>query len=190
MRKTMSSRSGPLTALALLAIMSLAPTVHGATQMKASVLGNGGSPMASGARRLNGTVGQAAIGFSQGNSGGLSHGFWSTGLGQIVGVEDPPNSDHNPTRVLSFGRPSPNPSRGPAAMRLSLPHAATVELSVLDVQGRRVAQIGQGHLDPGDYVMTWTGQITSGTNAGPGVFFARLTVDGVTVGQHRLVRIR
>src|SRR5262249_47297501 len=55
-----------------------------------------------------------------------------------VGVGDAAGAE------LRLGPPSPNPSRGSVALRLTLPRAATVRASVRDVQGRLVRRLLSG----------------------------------------------
>ncbi len=57
---------------------------------------------------------------------------------------------------------------------LSLPGAAAVKLEVFDVAGRHVRTLNDGSLDAGIHSISWDGRDENGSNAGSGVFFAKL----------------
>jgi hypothetical protein len=76
-----------------------------------------------------------------------------------------------------------NPFRGALDLRLELDRPARVVLEVVDVRGRRVARLDKGMLAGGAHRIVWDGRDGSGRDAGPGVFWARVQVDG-----ERLVR--
>ena len=64
----------------------------------------------------------------------------------------------------------PNPGTAQNIM-FTVPRKDQVELSVYDLQGRRVGQIARGVLEAGTYTRTWTG-----AKARTGVYFYRLKV--------------
>ena len=55
-----------------------------------------------------------------------------------------------------------------------------VILSIFDVRGREVARLVEGNAQPGRYEITWNGQSTDNRPLPSGLYFVRLTVDGVT----------
>jgi hypothetical protein len=68
---------------------------------------------------------------------------------------------------------SPNPGRGPARLEFDLPREATVDLSVLDVQGQRVARLASGPHRAGRHAALW--DIGQGARrVPPGIYFVRL----------------
>jgi len=67
----------------------------------------------------------------------------------------------------------PNPVRGQATIRYSLPDAAEVRLEIFDLLGRRVASIVQGRQSAGDHQATWQARGVSS-----GVYLARFTAAG------------
>ena len=72
----------------------------------------------------------------------------------------------------------PGPSR--VSLELSLPRSGPVDVSIFDVQGRRVAGLLQGALTPGVHPVRWNGTDENGARVGSGVYFARArTRDGV-----------
>ena len=95
-------------------------------------------------------------------------------------------------REVALGSPRPNPSDGPASLTYTLPAEADIELAVFDLRGRRVATVARGRRPAGTHAEVWSGR---GELAGPGVYFARLTVrspggDTSVVRETRLVRLR
>jgi hypothetical protein len=76
-----------------------------------------------------------------------------------------------PTQV-SLNNLSSNPARGRVQLQYGLPRAATVKLSIVDVQGREVAELANGSVAEGWHTASW-----DGSRAAAGVYFARLRVD-------------
>ncbi len=183
---------------ALLAVCALiavaAPALASAPMLTVAggVFGNGAAPaggVTGSGRAVLGTVGQPIVGTSTGATKDLCHGFWCGGGVRVVSVDDAPDGGHAP-KVLAFGRPSPNPMTDRMRVSLSLPMAADVRVDLHDVQGRLVGGMHAGRLAPGVYQLEWDGTDGDGRAAGPGVYFARMLVDGRLVAQHRLVRLR
>jgi len=114
-------------------------------------------------------------------AGTYGRGFWTRPLAQT------PSAAPEPGPALSglLMRPaSPNPASGETAIRFLLPEASSVRLRVLDVRGRVVADLLDGHLEAGDHAVAWRpGDLASG------VYFSRLeTPRGATSG--RIVVLR
>jgi hypothetical protein len=153
--------------------------------IRGSVTGNGGlsaPPGTNGPQRLYGTVGQSAVGLGSSPNFILCHGFWCFGGARVVAVE--PGAPGTP-RELAFGLPTPTPSRGDTRFTLALPKAAEVKLTVYDVGGRAVGDPAVQHLDAGYHELYWRAQ-----DGRPGVYFARLQVDGEVKGERRIVLVR
>jgi hypothetical protein len=83
---------------------------------------------------------------------------------------------------------APNPMRDATVIRYDLPVEARVRLSVLDLQGRRVASLDEGTRSAGRHSATWSGS-GAGGNARPGLYFVRLDALGVSTVR-RLVLVR
>ena len=80
---------------------------------------------------------------------------------------------------LSFGLPRPNPTGTGMTLQYSLPKDALVSVKVFDVAGRVVRDLGDGPVGAGVHVLSWDLQNDSGQRVRPGLFFVRLSVDGV-----------
>ena len=63
-------------------------------------------------------------------------------------------------------------------MQYAVAREAVVNLSVVDVQGRAVAQLVSGTLRPGMYQAVWSGDTDRGGKAPAGVYFIRYQTPG------------
>ncbi len=83
----------------------------------------------------------------------------------------------------------PNPFNPTTNIRFTLGDAGPVELSIHDLQGRRVTTLRDGVLDAGEHLATWDGCDQHGMTAASGVYFVRLAADGRELVQ-RIAMIR
>ena len=72
----------------------------------------------------------------------------------------------------------PNPAPGRVTLILELPAPARVAFDVLDIQGRVVWREGERTRGAGLWPLRWDGRDGSGLAAHPGLYLARLRVDG------------
>lgn len=149
----------------------------------ARVIANGGATVTGSGRVLQGTIGQAIIGSSRGTVAILDHGWWvvggsiATGVG--YGAPDPAAIAAMPV----VGAPSPNPATGVVCFGLDLPRDRSVGLEMFDVRGRGISRIPERPFVAGHHSIEWTRP--AGTS--PGVYFARISVDGHPVAVRRIV---
>ena len=93
--------------------------------------------------------------------------------------------DVTPVTEFAISEARPNPSTGSVAFALRLPREARVAFEVVDVQGRRVWHEAERRLEPGEVTLAWR----RGAAAEPGLYFARVTVDGrATVRRFAILR--
>ena len=92
--------------------------------------------------------------------------------------------DAGPVAVTEFALSplAPNPSRGASRIPFALPVESHVRLSVMDVQGRVLANLVDGVLPAGRHEVMWNG-MTNGGPARAGLYFVRFEVPG-----HRFAR--
>jgi hypothetical protein len=76
--------------------------------------------------------------------------------------------------VLALSRPQPNPASGATLLRFSLPSAGNARLEILDLGGRRL-WVNEGTFAAGPQSCRWDGSTASGSAAGAGLYFVRLT---------------
>jgi 3-phytase len=68
----------------------------------------------------------------------------------------------------------PNPFRPHAALQYRLATAATVEVSIYDLRGTRVARLTDGRQPAGQHTLAWDGRDAAGRPLPSGVYFVRL----------------
>ena len=79
---------------------------------------------------------------------------------------------------LWLAPPAPNPARGAALLRYTLPSAAPVRLALFDVAGRRVRVIEEGGRDAGEHAAPFDGSDADGRAVAAGLYFVRLEAGG------------
>ncbi|MBI1798965.1 MAG: T9SS type A sorting domain-containing protein [Candidatus Eisenbacteria bacterium] len=79
---------------------------------------------------------------------------------------------------LGLSAMQPNPFGRETHFAIRLARAASVELEVHDLVGRRVATLYRGTLAAGTRVFTWDGRDANQSRAANGVYFVRLVTDG------------
>ncbi len=84
---------------------------------------------------------------------------------------------------------APNPSAGAMSFAVELPAAATAELDVFDLSGRRVTSLRRDGLAAGRHALGWDGRGADGRPVAPGVYMARLRA-GERAVTARFVRMR
>ena len=67
----------------------------------------------------------------------------------------------------------PNPARTTAHIDFALPVDSRVYVEIIDLGGRRVAEVFRGSLPPGAHSLTWNGR-QGAAPVRPGVYFARV----------------
>jgi hypothetical protein len=85
--------------------------------------------------------------------------------------------------TLGVSPPRPNPFSNETRFTLALDRNASVDVSVYDLRGRRVASVFQGELGAGGHALAWPGRSADGSAAPNGIYFIR-----VQIGRERLVR--
>jgi hypothetical protein len=95
-----------------------------------------------------------------------------------VGVAEQPRLPH----VLSLEWPAPDPMRGRATVRFSIPHRAQTSLSICSAIGAPVRVLScPRSFAPGTYSVTWDGRDEQGRRVGKGIYFWRLVSDYATL---------
>jgi len=83
----------------------------------------------------------------------------------------------------------PNPFNPATQIGYTLKAAGRVELSIVDVLGRRVRTLSTGHQEAGEHAVTWNGRDDRGWEVPSGVYFYRLEANGAQEVR-RLLRSR
>ena len=102
-----------------------------------------------------------------------------------VQVRPGPGTDPESQPDLAFrlGQSSPNPFHTSTTIVFASPIRSSARLALYDVQGKRVATLLDGMVDPGQYTVKWNGASDTGELLSPGVYMVRLTI-----GRHEAVR--
>jgi hypothetical protein len=103
---------------------------------------------------------------------GVVRGAFEIGLldpRRVPGFAGPPP----PPAAVQVRRPAPNPFEDAATMNLSLPAAADVRVSLVDVLGREVAVLAEGRHEAGAHAVEIDGRPLA-----PGVYVTRVWVGG------------
>ncbi len=112
-------------------------------------------------------------------------GFDPVPISAAAAVAVPPGGE----ALLGAMQVVPNPARAGAAMSFALARAMDVDLAIYDVNGRKVAAVWSGRKEAGAQTLAWNGRTDEGTLAPAGVYFARLTGEGVTM-ENRVIALR
>lgn len=89
---------------------------------------------------------------------------------------------HGPLAV-ALAPVAPNPGRGSARVRFTLPSVMPVRLEVLDAGGRCVRTLCDSEQEPGTHEQVWDGRDPAGQPASPGLYWLRLQTPGRTLTQ-------
>ncbi|MCB2198801.1 T9SS type A sorting domain-containing protein [bacterium] len=94
----------------------------------------------------------------------------------LTGTALPVNSVDDPDLPTEFAisSPWPNPFNSSVSVRVSLPTASDVRISLFNLLGQRVRDIQYGSLSAGRHTLHWNGRSDSGANVSSGQYFLRL----------------
>jgi hypothetical protein len=150
--------------------------------LKSWVIGAGGSAGSGAGVMGNGTLGQCAIGFSQGADQYLYSGFWEAWLDWI---SDSPEPAADPAETVLF-RSRPNPFHHETVIAYSLAAAGPIKLTIFDIAGRAVRTLADGQQTAGRHSLVWDGRSDAGQMVSSGFYFCRLQADG-EISQNKMI---
>jgi hypothetical protein len=143
-------------------------------RLQTSVMGSAGSPGESGGKRTNGTLAQPTpIGVGSASGKTVYAGFWSRPwvLASILELED------DLTLANRIYQNFPNPFTHATTITYSVKSESMVEIKVFNVNGQEVRTLVSEQTPPGRHFTSWDGRTHSGSDASPGVYFCRMSVD-------------
>ena len=94
-------------------------------------------------------------------------------------VSATPDGDVALGPAIRFTRVWPNPSFESVSFGFALPVDADVEMVIFDALGRRIMTVAEGPLEAGSHLATWSGHDGGASRVPAGVYFARLSANGV-----------
>lgn len=103
------------------------------------------------------------------------------GARRVEAVRVVPAAGETPV-AAGVGRPYPNPSHGLVRIPVAAPAGANVELRIVDVRGRLVAQVAPGSIGAENPEFRWDGADDEGRRLPAGRYFARAYADGRPLG--------
>jgi hypothetical protein len=127
------------------------------------------------------------------------HGFGAPGGGSGTGT----GTRVRPSSSEQMGAPAqgsqarvrllpnvPNPFNPETVIAFELPAEAHMRLDVFDATGAHIRTLTDGLRSAGTHHETWTGTDDAGHSVTSGVYFYRLTVDGVSVDTRKMVLLK
>ncbi len=103
-------------------------------------------------------------------------GLWYTNLG----LTDAPGDDPVLPRKISLAQNYPNPFNLSTSIAFTTIKPGKVQLSVYNVLGQLVAMLVDREVSAGTYTVEWNGLNSTGEAVPSGIYFYRLTAEGVT----------
>lgn len=101
---------------------------------------------------------------------------------------DVPAASASPA-ALAIRSLTPNPSLGAVSLTYSIPRAGRVAVTIADMAGRRVANLGQELVTAGEHRVTWDVKEADGRELAAGHYFIRLESEtGTGIGRFVVVR--
>lgn len=102
-----------------------------------------------------------------------------------IGIADP--KPVAPARLMAAAHPNPFAER--TTVTIELPAAAPVMVTIVDAQGRLIANLMPGMLEAGRHEVSWDGRDLDGARVPSGIYFARVRAAQMEMAS-RLVVIR
>jgi len=95
--------------------------------------------------------------------------------------------EYEPPQSPLLSTPYPNPFNPNTLLTLQVEHPGHVDLTVYDVQGRKVKTLLSSDLGTGTYALTWNGANTSGQIAAGGIYLFKASMGGQVFTQKGLL---
>ncbi len=95
-----------------------------------------------------------------------------------------------PTLHPAILQATPNPFADRTALLVTLAFAQKVDVTVVDISGRRVWRTPSSFMAAGQHRILWNGQDESGRQVKPGMYFVRVRGDAGLALQHTIIRLR
>jgi uncharacterized membrane protein len=124
---------------------------------------------------------------------GIVKGCFLVRLNGVVAIDDPEDDladpDDTPELATRVDGAYPNPFNPMTTVKFSLAHDQQIRLSVVDMTGRRVAELASGVYGAGEHPVIWNGTDAAGRAVASGTYLIHLeTEEGLKTGKMMLVR--
>jgi hypothetical protein len=118
--------------------------------------------------------------------GGDQGGF--TGIDTVQYIPSAAVSEGTPARAYNLRLAvSPNPARGPVAVRFNLPRPGYVSAGIFDLNGRLVRTLSDAALAPGFHELSWNHTDNRGRTVRSGTYLCRVMMNGASVSIRAVV---
>ena len=106
----------------------------------------------------------------------------------VLNQDMPPNvhTDLNMSNIpnqLALNPSYPNPFNPNTRISFSLPRLSNVNIQVVDINGRKIRNLLNNIVEPGNHTISWNGTNDNGVNMSSGIYFIILNVDGSILSQ-------
>ena len=101
-----------------------------------------------------------------------------------------PEQGFGPGTVIKLHPSYPNPFQASTAIRFELPRRARVAVSIYDTRGRLIRSLPEEDLSLGRHQTSWNGRDGEGMAVATGIYFYRVTVDGMPPSAGKLTVVR
>jgi D-alanyl-D-alanine carboxypeptidase/FG-GAP repeat/FlgD Ig-like domain len=101
-----------------------------------------------------------------------------------------PEQGFGPGTVIKLRPAHPNPFQASTEIRFELPRSARVALAIFDARGRLVRRLPEEELSPGRHQTIWNGRDGQGNSVATGVYFYRVSAEGMPSSAGKLTVVR
>ena len=84
---------------------------------------------------------------------------------------------NSPVVPYQLGQNYPNPANPTTKIRYSLMNSQTIDLSVFNMEGKKVKTLAHGYQNAGEYTLVWDGRDSNQQILATGIYFYRLSTD-------------
>jgi C1A family cysteine protease len=83
----------------------------------------------------------------------------------------------------------PNPFNSETKFFFTLSETSDIEISIMNTMGKEIKKYKNGSQNAGRHNVEWDGKLSSGSNAGPGIYFYSLKVNGKVISSKRMLKV-
>ena len=135
-------------------------------KVKRSVTSSAGVQTESSSYKINGTLGQSAIGLTGGKQIKLSSGYWGYVVRWVLGTDD----ENIIPNEFQINPAYPNPFNPSTRIDMEIPDAGFVQIKIYDLLGRVVLEHKKEYPSAGHYQFVWNPRTATGQSLATGTY--------------------
>ncbi len=135
-------------------------------KVKRSVTSSAGVQTESSSYKINGTLGQSAIGLTGGKQIKLSSGYWGYVVRWVLGTD----GENIIPNEFQINPAYPNPFNPSTRIDMEIPDAGIVQITIYDLLGRVVLDHKEEYPSGGHYQFVWNARTASGRQLATGTY--------------------